>query len=79
MGKTRKLAEDLREEEVRQEKNLEETNATRTMQLRGMTLEAFNAVQGYLETRPHKEVANLIQVLAGSPVINATVIDDKKD
>lgn len=76
MGSTKDLAAEKQEKIDAQAK--ETLDESRKIKLKGITIENYNALLAYLDNRPHKEVALLIQVLKESPVVDARIIDNPK-
>lgn len=72
MGKTKKLAEELTENE-RLPETLEPTNAPRVIKMKGLTNELTTQIVGYLETRPYGEVKGLLNSLSQAPILDVTV------
>lgn len=71
MAKTKRLAEQVKEESLYPEKPLENLEAApRVIKMRGLTVEHYDQLLKYLQTRPYSEVAGVIASLSQSPIID---------
>lgn len=79
MAKTKRLAEQVQEESLAQIQPLENLEtikaAPRIIKMRALTIEHYDQLVKYLQTRPYNEVAGLVHSLSQSPVLDVTVHD----
>lgn len=75
MGKTKRLVEDLQEQQaIEQSEVTTPTNpVTRTVKMRGISNELNDALVNYLAAKPYAEVSNLLGSLSQAPVLDVTL------
>jgi hypothetical protein len=75
MGRTKRLHEQVQEEEVRPETVLNDTKTVTKSEedVKILRQAEFNALLAYLQTKPFAEVNNLIVSLSQAPVVKATI------